>query len=74
VNMYYRVSPPIAEFITEHPGVRPIVRAMLVPAVAMSTIAVNATLAEKAIVLGSLLLVSIVLAIWAARRRCTSQG
>ena len=74
VDMYYRVSPPIAEFITEHPGVRPIVRAMLVPAVAMSTIAVNATLAEKAAILCLLLLVSLAVAVWAARRRRESQG
>jgi len=69
VDVYYRVSPPIAEFITEHAGVKPIVRAMLVPAVAMSTIAVSTTLAEKATVLGSLLLVSMMLAICGARRR-----
>jgi hypothetical protein len=52
VDIYYRVSPPIAEFITEHPSLKPIVRAGLLPAVVMSTIAVNylpALLAESPI-------------------------
>jgi hypothetical protein len=42
VDVYYRGSPPIAEFITEHPSLKPIVRAGLLPAVTMSTIIVNA--------------------------------
>ncbi len=54
VDLYYRVSPPIAEFITEHPSLKPIVRAGLVPAVAMSTVAVNTTPAEKAAIVGLL--------------------
>jgi hypothetical protein len=47
VDLYYQVSPPIAEFITEHPSLKPIVRAGLVPAVAMSTLAVNTIPAWK---------------------------
>ena len=69
VDIYYRVSPPIAEFITEHPSLKPIVRAGLVPAVAMSTVAVNTTPAEKAAMVGLLVLLSVALAIWASRRR-----
>ncbi|MGA2671012.1 MAG: C25 family cysteine peptidase [Dehalococcoidia bacterium] len=69
VDFYYRVSPPIAEFITEHPSLKPIVRAALVPAVAMSTVAVNTTPAEKAAIIGLLVLVSVALAVWATRRR-----
>jgi hypothetical protein len=69
VGLYYRVSPRIAEFITEHPGLKPIVRAGLLPAVAMSTIAVNTTLADKAAIVGLLALVSAALAVWAKRRR-----
>jgi len=69
VDIYYRVSPPIAEFITEHPGLKPIVRAGLVPAVAMSTIAVNTAPAEKAAIAGLLVLLSLALAVWLARRR-----
>jgi hypothetical protein len=69
VDTYYRVSPPIAEFITEHPSLKPIVRAGLLPAVAMSTLVVNTTPAEKAAIIGLLVLVSVAVAIWATRRR-----
>jgi hypothetical protein len=69
VDFYYRVSPPIAEFITEHPSLKPIVRAGLVPAVAMSTIAVNTTPAEKMAMGGLLALFSVALAVWVTRRR-----
>jgi len=69
VNFYYRVSPKIAEFITEHPSLKPVVRAGLVPAVAMSAIVVNTTPAEKAAILGLLALVSVALVVWATRRR-----
>jgi len=69
VDLYYRVSPPIAEFITEHPRLKPIVRGGLAPAVVMSTVAVNATTHDKAAIVGLLVLVSVTVAVWAARRR-----
>jgi len=69
VEFYYRVSPPIAEFITEHPSLKPIVRAGLLPAVALSTISVNTTLAEKIAIICLLVLVPVALSMWAARRR-----
>jgi hypothetical protein len=69
VDIYYKVSPPIAQFITEHPSLKPIVRAGLLPAVAMSTIAVNTTPAEKIAIIVLLALVVVALAIWATRRR-----
>ena len=69
VDLYYRVSPPIAQFITEHPSLKPIVRAGLLPAVAMSTVAVNTTPAEKVVIVGLLVLVSLAVSIWATRRR-----
>jgi hypothetical protein len=68
-DLYYRVSPPIAEFITEHPSLKPIARAGMVPAVAMSVVAVNTTPAEKATIVGLVALVSVALAVWAKRRR-----
>jgi len=68
-GFYYRISPPIAEFITEHPDLKPVVRAGLMPAVAMSTIAVNTSSAGKIAIAGLLVLVSVALAIWATRRR-----
>jgi len=69
VEFYYKVSPPIAEFITEHPSLKPAARAGLAPAVALSTIAVSTTPAEKAAIIGLVTLVSVALAIWATRRR-----
>ncbi len=45
VGLYYKVSPPIAEFITEHPSLKPVVKAGMLPAVAISTIVVNTPLA-----------------------------
>jgi len=69
VDIYYRVSPPIAEFITGHPSLKPVVRAGLIPAVAMSTVAVNTTPAEKAAIVGLLVLLPLALAVWLARRR-----
>ena len=69
VGHYYRVSPPIAAFISEHPGLKPVVRAALVSAVGMSTLVVNTTPAEKGVIAGLLALGSVAIAVWAARRR-----
>ena len=68
VNIYYRVSPPIAEFITEYPRLKPIVRAGLAPAVAASAITVSTTAAEKTVIVCLLLLVSVAVAIWTRKR------
>jgi len=60
----------MAEFITtEHPSLKPIVRVGLLPAVAMSTVAVNTTMPDKIAIIGLLVLVSVALAAWATRRR-----
>jgi len=69
VDFYYKVSPPIAEFITAHPSLKPIVRAGLLPAVAMSTVVVSTSMAQKAAILGLLVLVSMALVVRAMRRR-----
>ena len=68
-DIYYRVSPAIAGFITEHPGLKPIVRVGLMPAVAMSTLVVSASPAEKAAIAGLLALVCVAVAVWVVRRR-----
>jgi hypothetical protein len=65
VGLYYRISPPIAEFITEHPNLKPIVRAGLTPVVAFSAAVVNTTPAEKIAIIGLTVLVSVILAVWA---------
>jgi hypothetical protein len=41
VDVYYRISPPIADFITDHPSLKPIVRAGLMPVVAMCSIVLD---------------------------------
>jgi hypothetical protein len=46
-DVYYRVSPPIARFITKHPNLKPIVRVGLLPAVTLSAIFVNTAPAEQ---------------------------
>jgi len=69
VSTYYKLSPPVAEFIDDHPALKPVVRVGLLPAVAMSTVAVSTTLAEKLAIVGSLALVYVALAVWLSRRR-----
>jgi hypothetical protein len=71
VDIYYTTSPPIADFITEHPVLKPIMRVSLLPPIAMSTIAVNTTPAEKAVITGLLVLVSMALVVLAIERRRT---
>jgi len=68
VGLYYRISPPIAEFITEHPELKPMVRAALAPTVAMSTLAVNLPAVQKLVAV-ALLLLAVALAAWAIKRR-----
>jgi hypothetical protein len=65
VGLYYRISPPIAEFITEHPSLKPVVRAGLAPVVAFSAAVVNTTPAERIAIIGLTVLVSVILAVWA---------
>jgi hypothetical protein len=71
VEFYYSVSPPVAEFITEHPRLKPIVRVGLLPVVAMSTIAVKTTPAEKMGIAGLLVIISVIVAVWVTNRRST---
>jgi hypothetical protein len=68
IDLYYKVSPPIAEFITEHPVLKTIVRVGLLPAVAMSTVVVNTTQAEKIAIIGLVALVPMALGVWITRR------
>jgi len=69
VSLYYKVSPPMADFIDEHPTLKPIVRAGLWPAVAMSSVALNTTLAEKAVILIAMaLFAAVLIKMWLMRR------
>ena len=70
VVLYYDVfSPPVAGFINDHPAVKPFARAAWTPAVAISTVAVDTTTAEKVVIAGSLAVVSAGLFLWVQRRR-----
>lgn len=69
VSLYYRTSPPVAQFITEHPGLRPVVRAALSPAVAMSGVVVNTTPVQRTAIVILLVLSSVALSVWATRRQ-----
>jgi hypothetical protein len=69
VDFYYKVSPPIAELITGHPSLKPTVRVGLLPAVAMSTMAVNTSPAEKMAIIGLVAFVSLAVSVWLMRRR-----
>jgi hypothetical protein len=68
VSLYYKVSPPMADFIEKHPTLKPVVRAALMPAVAMSSVALNTTLAEKAVILALVTLFSVALALLLSQR------
>jgi len=59
----------MAEFINEHPSLKPIVRAGLLPAVAMSAVAVNTSPAEKMAIIGLVVLASVAVPVWLTRRR-----
>ena len=70
VNLYYRGSPPVAEFISGRPALKAIVRVGLLPAVAMSSAVVSTTPPQKLAMAGLVVLISVGLVAWAARRRC----
>jgi hypothetical protein len=58
----------MADFIEKHPTLKPVVRAALMPAVAMSSVALNTTLAEKAVILALVTLFSVALALLLSQR------
>jgi hypothetical protein len=60
VDLYYGTSPPIAEFINEHPDLKPIVRTGLVPIVAVSNLVISGTPAENIAIAGLLALLPMV--------------
>jgi PKD repeat protein len=51
VSLYYKLSPPAAEFISERPALRRITRAALMPLIYMSRFVLYTTVAQKLIVL-----------------------
>lgn len=60
VSTYYKISPPIAGFIDNHPALKPIVRLALLPAVSISTLAMNTGWTEKIAIVCLAIIVSTV--------------
>jgi hypothetical protein len=59
----------MAEFMTDYPSLKPVVRVGVAPAVAMSAVVVNTTPAKKMAIIALLVLASVTPAYWAMRRR-----
>ena len=59
----------MADFVTDHPSLKPVVRVGLAPVVAMSVVAINTTMPDKIAIIGLVVLVLVSLVIWAKRRR-----
>ena len=73
-ELYYSASPPLAEFITQRPGLKPLVRIGLLPAVVISSVAVNTSVAAKTAMMVLLMLIAVVAGVWAASRRTGGQA
>ncbi len=67
ISAYYKLSPPVAEFIDDHPALKPVVRAALLPAVGVSE-AGGMSLVVKMSVVAAMLLVSAMAVVWVRRR------
>ena len=63
VSAYYKLSPPVAGFIDDHPALKPAVRGLLVPAVVVTIAALNITLGQKLLLAVALLFVGVALII-----------
>ena len=50
VALYYRFSPPVAEYISQHDFLRKLTRAVLKPAILMARFSLNATLSQKILI------------------------
>lgn len=68
VSLYYRVSPPVAGFIDEHPALKSVARVCLLPAVAISAAATGTGPAEKIAIASSLAAACVMLSLWVKRR------
>lgn len=53
VSLYYSASPPIAGLIDDHPALKPVVRGGLLPAVAVSELALGMNFAQKMAMAGT---------------------
>lgn len=69
VDFYYRISPPIAQFIAGYPVLRAIVRVGLLPALAVATLVIGGTSVDLLAMVGLLALATAAVAVWSVRRR-----
>ena len=58
----------MADFIEDYPALQAVVRAELLPAVALSRLVVNTTFAQKMAIVGGLALIPLALAVWLRRQ------
>jgi len=66
VRWYYRNSPPAAQFVSEHPQIKPWVRAALWPLVQLAAVATRGSAAEQLSVLALVLILPAL--VWQRRR------
>jgi len=71
ISAYYRLSPPVAGFIDDHPALKPVVRVALLPAVGVSEASGMGPAVEVAIV-ATMLLASAMAVVWVRRRTILS--
>ncbi len=74
VSAYYRTSPTIAAYIDDHPALKPVVKAGLVPSVAISNIATGTSFAGKVAVAVLMALLAVVLALGLRARLTERRG
>jgi hypothetical protein len=74
VDAYYSVSPRLAGFISEHPALKPAVRAGLLPALVIGTWAVNTSPVEKIAIVALLIPPLVISAVLAMQRRRKERG
>ena len=61
VDLYYKINPPIAEFIADYTIFKPVLKVGLYPAVAVATVATNIDLHQKIAIGGLLALIPLLL-------------
>jgi hypothetical protein len=69
VSKYYRYSPPLARFIAHHDSLRASVRAVLTPAIWLTTLVMKTTLLQKMAILVSMIAALSAAVLWLRRRR-----
>lgn len=74
VAAYYRWSPPLARFISEHDYLKPVVRTALLPVVGIAAVFVHTTTAQKIALFLAMLMISGVASVIIVRRTLRNSG